>query len=44
MKDHRFTTSDLRQFTGTEHWYRHPIESRVLYADGVRYVAEQGGA
>ena len=31
----------LRQFTGTEHWYRHP---QFLYTDGVQYLAEQAGA
>ena len=36
--------SDLRQFTGTEHWYRHPLARKVLYTDGVKHVAEQGGA
>ena len=34
----------LRQFTGTEKWYRHPFVRTVLYTDGVKYVAEQGGA
>lgn len=36
--------ADLRQFTGTEHWYRHPLARKVLYTDGVQHVAEQGGA
>jgi hypothetical protein len=36
--------SDLRQFTGTETWYRHPLARKVLYTDGVQHVAEQGGA
>ncbi len=40
----RLTQSDLMQFTGTEHWYRHPLAPGVLYTDGARYVAEQGGA
>ena len=34
----------LRQFTGTEQWYRHPIFRNSLYTDGVKFVAEQGGA
>jgi hypothetical protein len=34
----------LRQFTGSEHWYRHPINRNVLYTDGAQYVAEKGGA
>jgi hypothetical protein len=36
--------ADLRQFTGSEHWYRHPINREVLYTDGAQYVAEKGGA
>ena len=38
------TKSDLSQFTGSEHWYRHSIVRKVLYTDGVQYVAETGGA
>lgn len=34
----------LRQFTGTEQWYRHPMFKTYLYTDGVQYVAEKGGA
>jgi len=36
------TKNELRQFTGTEHWYRHL--SGYLYTDGVQYVAQEGGA
>ena len=36
------TTNELRQFSGTEHWYRHL--SGYLYTDGVQYVAQEGGA
>jgi len=35
---------DLRQFTGTEKWYRHSLNRNVLYTDGARFIAEQGGA
>ena len=34
----------LRQFTGTETWYRHPLFRAYLYTDGVQYLAEQAGA
>lgn len=34
--------ADLAQFTGTEQWYQHPLG--ILYTDGVRHVAQQGGA
>jgi len=38
------TKADLRQFTGSETWYRHPMNQKVLYTDGAKYVAEAGGA
>jgi hypothetical protein len=38
------TESDLRQFSGSEHWYRHGLVRRVLYTDGVKHVADAGGA
>jgi hypothetical protein len=38
------THADLLQFTGSENWYRHPINRAVLYTDGAKYVAETGGA
>lgn len=36
--------SDLKQFIGTEHWYRHPLVRAVLYTDGVKFFAEKAGA
>lgn len=36
--------NDLSQFTGSEHWYRHPINREFLYTYGVRYVADAAGA
>jgi hypothetical protein len=38
------TASDLRQFTGSEHWYRHGLVRDVLYTDGAKHVADSGGA
>lgn len=38
------TEADLRQFTGTETWYRHPLNRKIVYTEGVQYIAEQGGA
>lgn len=35
---------ELRQFTGSENWYRHSLVYPFLYTDGVKYVAEKGGA
>lgn len=34
----------LRQFTGTEHWYRHALYRAFCYTDGVKYLAEAAGA
>ncbi|MDD2465794.1 MAG: hypothetical protein PHI97_17485 [Desulfobulbus sp.] len=36
--------ADLRQFTGSEYWYRHGLVRSVLFTDGAKYVAETGGA
>jgi hypothetical protein len=34
----------LNQFSGTENWYRHAINRKVLFNDGAKYVADKGGA
>lgn len=38
------TQHDLDQFTGTDIWYRHPLNSEMFYTEGVQYFAEAGGA
>lgn len=38
------TADDLHQFSGTETWYRHSLNPKVLYTDGVQYLAYHGGA
>ena len=38
------TESDLRQFIGTEQYYRYPLTRDIVYTDGVRYMADHGGA
>ena len=40
----KLTEAELRQFTGTENWYRHNLARTVLYTDGVQYLAEKAGA
>ena len=40
----KLSAQDLRQFTGTEHWYRHSLARNVLYTDGSKYLADQAGA
>lgn len=45
MTNHKTLTAEaLRQFTGSENWYRHPLNRKVLYTDGAQYLAEHGGA
>ena len=31
------SASQLRQFTGSENWYRHGINRSVLYTDGAKF-------
>jgi hypothetical protein len=38
------TAEALRQFSGSENWYRHSLNRKVLYTDGAQYLAENGGA
>jgi len=35
---------NLRQFTGSENWYRHGINRDVLFTDGAKFVADEAGA
>ena len=34
----------LDMFTGTENWYRHSLNRKVLYTDGVKHFAMSAGA
>ena len=44
MTTKTLSKSDLAQFTGSENWYRHGINRKILYTDGTQHVAEHGGA
>ena len=44
MTTKTFNRATLRQFTGTEHVYRHGLVRGILYTDGTKYVAESAGA
>lgn len=35
--------TNLKMFTGTEQWFRHPLCHNFLYTDGVKYFAEHCG-
>ncbi len=43
-KENKLTEADLRNFTGSEHWYRHGLVRTILFTDGAKYVADEGGA
>lgn len=34
----------LRMFIGSEHWYCHGINRKVVFTDGAKYVADNAGA
>ena len=38
------SAADLAQFTGTEQWFRHSINSTVLYTEGAKHVAAHSEA
>ncbi|MCG8349253.1 MAG: hypothetical protein MI924_15910 [Chloroflexales bacterium] len=40
---HTLQQEDLGQFVGTGQWYKHPL-TPILYTDGVKHVANAGGA
>ena len=40
----KLTATDLRQFTGSESFYRHWINRKVVLSEGAHFVAERGGA
>lgn len=44
MSDEILSKADLAMFTGTENWYRHPFVRKVLFTDGIKYVADRAGA
>jgi hypothetical protein len=43
MSDAKLSKDELSRFTGSENWYRHGIARNVLFTDGAKYVADQGG-
>jgi hypothetical protein len=41
----KLSEADLAQFTGgTNEWYRHSLDTKILFTDGAKYVADEGGA
>src|SRR3954466_2956632 len=43
-KENKLTEADLRNFTGSEHWYRHGLVRTILFTNGAKYIADEGGA
>ena len=44
MSEGKLSQADLAHFTSSENWYRHGMAHDVLFTDGAKYVADQGGA
>lgn len=44
MTKPQLTQEHLDQFHGTENWYRHGLNSRVLFTEGAKYLADVGQA
>lgn len=42
--DNVILQEELDQFTGTEEWYRHSLNTRFLWTDGVRHFAKAAKA
>jgi hypothetical protein len=40
----KLSEADLNLFTGSENWYRHGINRDILFTDGAKHVADEGGA
>ena len=41
----KLSEADLAQFTGgTNYWHRHALVRNILFTDGAKYVADEGGA
>jgi hypothetical protein len=40
----KLSKNDLKQFTGSEQWYRGTMNPNVLFTDGAKYVADTAGA
>jgi len=43
-KTEKLSEDYLRHFTGTENWYRHGLARDILFTDGAKHVADEGGA
>lgn len=44
MEKPSLTLANLNQFTGSETFYRHMLNRKCVFTEGVQYLAEQAGA
>ena len=44
MTTKTLTKAELKHFTGSETWWRHPIVRDILFTDGAKHVADAAGA
>ena len=44
MTTHTFDPHTLKQFTGSEHWYKHGLVRNIRFTDGAKFVADTAGA
>lgn len=44
MTTEPLTYHDLKQFTGSEEFFRHGINRSVIYTEGAQFLAERAGA
>lgn len=40
----KLTVADLKQFTGSEHFYRHGLSRKHVHTEGVQFLAERAQA
>jgi hypothetical protein len=44
LDKNKLSPAELRQFTGSEQWFRHSLVRTITYTEGAQYLAEHGGA
>jgi hypothetical protein len=44
MKENSLDPEIMRQFHGSEHWYRHGLIRTIVFTDGAKYVGDAAGA
>ena len=43
-KTEKLSDDYLLHFTGSENWYRHRLARDILFTDGAKHVADEGGS